>query len=547
MKLAAIDIGTNSIHMIIVEVTSQSSFNILNREKEMAKLGAGVFASNYISDRAFEIGLKTITRYVQLADRLGVDEIITAATSAIREAHNGEEFLNEVVSQTGLCPRIISGQEEARLIFLAVRNSIALEEDKALVFDIGGGSTEAVIGDRNAVYFKDSLPLGVLRLLDMFEDRGAVGAEGQSVLEAHIRFIAEPAIEQVRKFGFKRVIGTSGTIRTIGEAAYIAAGGKPLQSVNAEVVRLENVSELTQKLLEMKLEKRAKVEGISEKRADAIHLGGVLLTQLLKMAGVEEITLCDASLREGMILDYIEKHSQEVVALRSERIGETPRASHALGNAHQDKPSRRTAGYSSPEEPKNLRHRKAAHLAYKYESDWEENCHVAYLALEIFDQTRELHELGDVQRESLEFAALLHDIGQFISFKKHHKNSRYILNRTDPRGFTDEEMLLIKHLVRYHCKAKPSKKHKKFKKLDKRHRQIVKTLSGILRIAVALNKTKNRRVKQIECQISEQKLDIVVSGADNLEVEIWAARRNHEVLAEALKRRVKIQKKSLPK
>ena len=513
MKLAAIDIGTNSIHMIVVEATGKSSFKILEREKEMAKLGAGVFASNHISDRSFEIGLKTIDRYVQLADRLGVDEIITAATSAIREAHNGEDFLNKVVTQTGLSPRIISGQEEARLIFLAVRNSIALEEDKALVFDIGGGSTEAVIGDRNTIFFKDSLPLGVLRLLDMFEDKGAVGAEGQGVLEAHIRFIADRAIEQIREIGFKRVIGTSGTIRTMGEAAHIAAGGKPLQSVNAEVVGLKDISELTQKLLEMKLENRALVEGVSKKRADAIHLGGVLLTQLLEMAGVEEITLCDASLREGMILDYLEKHSQVVV----------------------------------PTEPINLRHRKAAHLVYKYESDWEENCHVARLALEIFDQTKELHELGDLERGTLEFAALLHDIGQFISFKKHHKNSRYIIERTDPRGFTDEEMLLIKHLVRYHCKAKPSKKHKKFKKLSKRDRRIVKILSGILRIAVALNKTKNRRVKQISCQISDNKLEIIVRGADNLEVEVWAARRNCLVLAEALKRQLKIQKASLLK
>ena len=514
MKLAAIDIGTNSIHMIVVEATSKNSFNILDREKEMAKLGAGVFASNQISDRAFEIGLKTIVRYVQLADSLGVDEIITAATSAIREARNGEDFLNEVVTQTGLSPRIISGQEEARLIFLAVRNSIALEKDKTLVLDIGGGSTEAVIGDRKSIFFKDSLPLGVLRLLDMFEDRGTVGAEGQGVLEAHIRFVAERAIEKIRDIGFKRVIGTSGTIRTMGEAAHIAAGGKSLQSVNAEVVELKDLSELTQKLLEMKLEKRAQVEGVSEKRADAIHLGGVLLTQLLKMAEVEEITLCDASLREGMILDYLEKHSQ-VVAL--------------------------------PTEPINLRYRKAAHLVYKYESDWSENCHVAYLALEIFDQTQELHELGNFERETLEFAALLHDIGQFISFKKHHKNSRYIIERTDPRGFTDEEMLLIKHLVRYHCKAKPSKKHKKFKKLSKRDRRIVKLLSGILRIAVALNKTKNRRVEQISCQISKNELEIIVRGADNLEVEIWAARRNCLVLAEALKRQVKIQKASMPK
>ena len=505
MKLAAIDIGTNSIHMIVVEATSKNSFDILDREKEMAKLGAGVFASNYISDRAFKLGLSTIARYVQLADRLGVDEIITAATSAIREAHNGEEFLKEVVAQTGLSPRIISGKEEARLIFLAVRNSIAIKEDKALVIDIGGGSTEIVVGNRSKIFFGESMPLGVLRLLDMFEDKGAVGAEGQGVLEAHIRFVAERVFDRVHELGFDRVIGTSGTIRTMGEAAHIAADGKSLQSVNAEVVKLEEIDRLTQKLLEMKLKERAEVDEISDKRADAIHLGGVLLTQLLEMADVKEITLCDASLREGMILDYLERHSQELA----------------------DFP-----------QPKNLRYRKAARLVYKYESDWSENCHVANLALQIFDQTQQLHQYGDFEREILEFAALLHDIGQFISFRKHHKNSRYILKQTDPRGFTDEEMLLIRHLTRYHCKAKPSKKHKQFKKLSKRNRRIIRVLSGILRIAVALNKTKNRRVERVSCQISEEKLTITVAGKDNLEVERWAARRKSKVLSSALKRKI---------
>lgn len=142
----------------------------------------------------------------------------------------------------------------------------------------------------------------------------------------------------------------------------------------------------------------------------------------------------------------------------------------------------------------------------------------------------------------MEFAALLHDIGQFISFKQYHKNSRFILRQTDPRGFTDEEMLLIGHLIRYHYKAKPTTKHKNFKKLSKYHRSIVKLLSGILRIAVALNKTKNQRVERISCQVLQEKLEITVSGEDNLEVEIWAARRSCEVLAEVLNCQVEIEK-----
>ncbi|MBE9042398.1 Ppx/GppA family phosphatase [Oscillatoriales cyanobacterium LEGE 11467] len=508
MKLAAIDIGTNSIHMIIAEATHKQSFKIIDRQKEMAKLGVGVFASKYISDRAFKVGIETIHRYIQLAEEMGVDEILTAATSAIREAQNGEKFLREVVAKTGICPRTISGKEEARLIFLAVRNSIALEDDKALVLDIGGGSTEAVVGDRSDLFFRDSMPLGVLRLLDMFENKESVGTEGRGILEAHIQFVAGKVLEKTRDVGFDRVIGTSGTIRTMGEAAHMAAGGKSFEWVNAEVVPLEKICQLTQELLKMKVEERAEVEAVSEKRADAIHLGGVLLVKLLNLAGVEEITLCDASLREGMILDYLERHSQ---------------AASAFSNCQ------------------NLRYRQAAHLIYKYDADWEENRHTANLALQLFDRTQELHGYGNFEREILEFAALLHNIGMSISFRKHHKNSRFLIKRTAPRGFTNEEILLIGHLARYHCKAKPTKRHKKFKQLSKYHRHLIKRLAGILRISVALNKTKNQRVEQIFCQVSKKTLEINVAGTDNIEVEIWAARRSCEVLAEALERQIKIQ------
>ena len=505
MKLAAIDIGTNSIHMIVVNATGGRSFEIMEREKEMVKLGAGVFATKRLSDRAFESGLETIRRYVQLADQLGVDEIITAATSAIREAHNGDDFLEAVVSQTGISPRIISGKEEARLIFLAVRNAIALPDDNTLVFDIGGGSTEAVVGNREQVLFGNSIQLGVQRLLDMFEDPSSIGTEARGVLEAHIQFLAQKSVAKARHLGFTQVIGTSGTIRTLGEAA-LAADGKSLQSVNAEVVALSEIEKLTQHLLELDQEERAEVDGISQKRADAIHLGGVLLIELLRMAEVEEITLCDASLREGLILDYLERHAQ------------------ALNLPAQ-----------------NLRHRKMAQLAYKYEADWQQNSHVACLAVQLFDQLKELHNFGTYEREMLEYAALVHDIGQYIRFKRQHKHSRYIVKHTDPRGFTDEEVLLIGHLTRYHRKAEPKKKHKKFKQLSKSDRYLVQVLSGILRIAVGLNKTKNQLVEQISCQVSDEEVVITISGADHLELELWAARRDRKVLAKALKRELKIQ------
>ena len=430
--------------------------------KKWPSWGAGVFATNRLSDRAFKTGLDTIERCIQLADQLGVDDILTAATSAIREAQNGEAFLNEVVQRTKIRPQTISGKDEARLIFLAVRNAIALEDSNALVFDIGGGSTEAVVGNRQDILFGTSMKLGVQRLLDMFEDQGAIGDEARGVLEAHIRFLAQQSLAEAKQVGFSRVIGTSGTIRTLGEAAYLASHKQSLRSVNAEVIQLDELETLTKRLVDLKLSKRADVDGISDKRADAIHLGGVLLVQLLQMAAVPEITLCDASLREGMILDYLERHSQDLATLPTQQ---------------------------------NLRHRKAAQLVYKYDANWDSNCHIAALAQQLFDQTQELHGYGDFERDVLEYAALLHDIGQYLSFRRYHKNSRYILECADPRGFTDEEMLLIGHVIRYHRKGHPKTKHKKFKRLSDAHQQMVWVLAGLLRIAVGLDRTQNQLVE----------------------------------------------------
>ncbi|PZD72566.1 Exopolyphosphatase [Acaryochloris thomasi RCC1774] len=501
MKLAAIDIGTNSIHMIVVKVLQQRNFEVIEREKEMAKLGAGVFATNRLSDRAFKTGLDTIERCVQLADQLGVDEILTAATSAIREAQNGEAFLNEVVRRTKITPRMISGKEEARLIFLAVRNAIALADQNALVLDIGGGSTEAVVGNRKEILFGTSMKLGVQRLLDMFDDQGPIGDEARGVLEAHIRFLAKQTLAEVKKIGFTQVIGTSGTIRTLGEAAYLANHEQSLRSVNAEVIPIENLQDITQQLIDLKPGKRTNIDGISEKRTDTIHLGGVLLVQLLQMAEAKELTLCDASLREGMILDYLERHSQDVA----------------------DFPIQ-----------KSLRHRKSAQLVQKYDADWDSNSHIAALALQLFEQTQELHSYGDFERDILEYAALLHDIGQYLAFKSYHKTSRYILERSDPRGFTDEEMLLIGHVIRYHRKAHPKTKHKKFKRLSDRQRQIVWVLAGLLRIAVGLDRTKNQLVKAVSGQVSGQTLEITLLGTENAELELWAAQDECAVLAQAL-------------
>lgn len=509
MNLAAIDIGTNSIHMIIVKVISKHQFEVLVQEKEMVKLGVGVFANKMLSKEAFQKGLATISRYVQLADQYGVDHIITAATSATREAKNGREFLDKLIHEVGLSPQLISGNEEARLIFLAVRRAIDLQQDNTLVIDIGGGSTEAVVGNKDAVLFKNSMKLGVLRLLDRVGNQEPLTAEQQEELRAHVRELASAIMEGAKKVGFTRVVGTSGTIRNLGEATLQFQGKEIGNSVNAEVIRSKDLEKVVQRLLSLPPDKRTEVKGVNENRVDAIHLGGLLIVELLKMAKMKELTLSDASLREGLIIDYIDKHGQ--------RLDEVV-------------------------DGRNIRERSSLLMALKYETDIEEKKHVSRLAMQLFDQLKDLHGMDLKARELLYQACLIYDVGTFVNFENYHKHSRYIILQGRLRGFNNQELVILALLARYHRKAGPKKRHKAFKKLDKKERKLVKGMAGILRIAVGLDKTKNQWVENVHCVAEKNVLTIKIFGESGMELEIWESQRFSDTLSEFLKLEISIIK-----
>ncbi len=506
MKLAAIDIGSNSIHMVIMNIDRHQGIEVIDREKEMVKLGAGVFSTHKLSERAFQAGLETLRKYVMLADSIAVDEIQAVATSAVREAHNGGEFLTTVARETGISPRVVSGKEEARLIFLAVRKAINLEDgENALVLDIGGGSLEVVVGNNREVLFGESVKLGVQRLKDMIGNDAPVGPEAQRVLEAHIRYAAEDLIRKAKAIGFQTVIGTSGTIRTLGEAAHIAGGSKAWRSLNAEKVSLKELKKITTRLLKIPPEKRATVNGISEQRADAIHLGGVLLVQLLEMIDTDSLVLCDASLREGVAFDYLDRHPEGA----------------AMFPATAD-----------------VRHRSVLEMARKYGRSGDREEHISKLALDIFEALSEKYKFGEYERDILRYSAMLHSIGQYIGFKRYHKHTLYIIHNAGLRGFTDEEVMLIGYVASYHRKEIPQKSQTQFGKLTKKDRRIIEVLSGVLRIAVGLDRGHNQLVEAITCKLTDKSLKILLYSNDNLELELWDAERKKIPLENVLGRKI---------
>lgn len=505
MKLAAIDIGTNSIHMIVVEAQGRR-FEVIDREKIMVKLGAGLFGPMRLTERAMSEGLDVLRRFEKLAESRGVEQTLAVATSAVREADNGSEFLDAVFRETGLEPRVISGTEEARLIFLAAQHALDLGPERSMVVDIGGGSVQIAVGSDTEVVLCQSLRLGVQRLLARQGHSGPLTTRQQHELAAYVEGAATDVFATARRLGYRRVVGTSGTIRTLGEAAHAAAGGPPWRSINAQVVHRRDLRELARKLCDADLTRRARIPGIGEARADTIHLGAVLLLQLLDMAGVEELTLSDASLREGVLLDYLERH------------GTT-----ATGVAIADP-----------------RRRSIVELARKYERDDPRDHHIARLALELFDGTADAHGLGAYERQMLEFAALVHGIGRHINFHDRQRHARYIIQHSALRGFTQDEINLLGLIVFYHRRKKPKPKHRRLSTLSAVDQRRVFVLSSLLRLAAALDRGHCQLVRHVACTVTADHVQISVRGAGDLELELWAARQELEPLAQALGRSVAV-------
>ncbi len=511
MKLAAIDIGTNSIHLVVVEFDGRT-FHVIDREKSMVRLGLGMFGEMRLTERAFNEGVEVLARYTKLAESRGVDEILAVATSATREAENGTELLNAIFQRTGVMPRVISGSEEARLIFLAVRHAIDFGGERGLVIDIGGGSVEVAVGDHDEVMLARSMRLGVQRLLHRQGGAQPLGNRELYELSGYVQGAAAEVMAEAKRFGAQRFVGTSGTIRTLGEAAHMLAGGTPFRSLNAQTVRRKDLREVVKKLCELDVSKRAKLPGIGDARADTIHLGGLLLLELLEMAGGEELTLCDTSLREGVIWDYIERHGVDAVP---HRVIADPRR------------------------------RSVFELMRKFERDDPRELHIAELALSLFDQTQALHGLSGVERELLEFAALLHGVGRHIGFENRERHARYIIRNSSLRGFTDHEVELLGLIARYHRGSRPKPKSGKLQRLEPAQREAVSLLSAMLRLAVALDRGHSQLVRRLHVQQRGKELCIVIDGPGDLLLELWAGRGKLEPLAKALDRPIMLERAAL--
>jgi exopolyphosphatase/guanosine-5'-triphosphate,3'-diphosphate pyrophosphatase len=493
MRIAAIDIGTNSVHMIVVQVRPDLSFEVIDREKEMVRLGAGGLDGRALTPEAMHAALQVLSKFRRLAESHRVDEVIAVATSATREAENGGEFLQAITQQTGIRPRVISGTEEARLIHLAAVYGVGATGDTVVVVDIGGGSVEVTRGAGSAIESGKSFKLGVIRLTERFVKSDPLDSRDERKLARHIDDQIGKYLAQVARGGFDRVVGTSGTIMSLGAVAS-ASDGLPVDaSLRNRRITAKQIRRVRKSLVALDLEERLRVPMLEPRRADLAVAGAILLDEILKGLDATEITLCDLSLREGLVLDYIARHRKEI----------------AQADRYPD-----------------VRRRSVFELAERCNFAPQHSQHVARLAVALFDQTRAIHGLTDREREWLEYAAILHDIGVHISYEGHHKHSYYLITNGALRGFEPDEIEAIALIARYHRQAAPKRKHDGFGDLRRRTRRRVRTLAAILRLAESLDRSHAQTITGLELHDrgDDDLLQLRTSG--DAELELWAAARH---------------------
>jgi exopolyphosphatase/guanosine-5'-triphosphate,3'-diphosphate pyrophosphatase len=493
MRLAAIDIGTNSVHMIVVQVRPDLSFEVVDREKEMVRLGAGGLEGRRLTDTAQADARAALARFRRIAESHRVDEILAAATSATREASNGAEFLATLAQESGIQARVISGTEEARLIHVAAMYGVETGGRPVAVIDIGGGSVEITLGTGERPAVARSFRLGVIRLTEQFVASDPLAPKDERRLVAHVNATVGRALAEIVEAGCERVVGTSGTILSLGAmAAHAAEGHAPAELRNLRV-DARWIHQLRKRLTSLPLAARLRVPGMEPRRADIAVAGAILLDTLLRRLGAREITLCDLALREGLVLDYI-RRNQPAIA----RVDAVP----------------------------DVRRRSIIELAERCGVAGGHSAQVARLSLSLFDQSAQLHGLGAREREWLEYAALVHDAGVHIGYERHHLHSHYLILNGGLRGFDPLELQVIALVARYHRRGAPKKSQSPYGDLPGRLRRTVRALAAILRLAEGLDRSHAQPVADVTLHDRGDDVLVALTAGGDAELESWAAARH---------------------
>lgn len=514
MRIAAIDVGSNSIHMIVAEARPDGHFIVVDRAKEMVRLGEKSLTTGRLRKSAMDRGIRTLATFKSIAMRHGVTRIRAVATSAVREAGNGGEFIQRIFDEIGLRVRVIPGLEEARLIHLGVAQVEDLDGPASLLLDIGGGSVEVTLVEAGRPVELHSLKLGVSRITEAFLAGDPPRAKDVSRLEVYLRAELEPALAQAARRKVRRVIGTSGTLLTLISMAAHRLGVHPGPQINGLEVPAEALSQLKRILVRADRDTRLTLRGIDPKRVDLIAAGAILADVVLRRLKARRIRACTWALREGLLQDFIARHAKGIE--ESARIAD-------------------------------VRRRSVVRLMRRFGSPQAHSEQVARLALKLFDQFRGRLGLKPEARGWLETAALLHDVGHLIEHEEHHRHSYYLIVNSELYGFQRDEIEAIGQIaLHHHRKGMPKPGEAGGTPLAPEIWRQVKACAALLRLAEGLDRSHYSAITDVKVRGRGRRVVLdLVTQETGAALELWEARRRTDLLEKLLSAEVvlRVQKK----
>ena len=509
-RIAAIDIGTNSFHLLVAAVDPKlRTFRIIQAEKATTRLGERDPETGELTEAAMQRGLETLRQFRDLAASHRVEQIVTAATSAVREAPNGRDFLQTILDDLGMEVDLVSGPEEARLIYLGVLSGMPFGDRPHLLLDIGGGSTELILADGRDARALTSTRVGAVRLQRDFVRDDPMPPQRRSFLQAFIQGSLEPAVDKVRrriKPGETPVlVATSGTAMAIGSLA-ASEEERPPRKLHGYRVTRQSLNQVVDRLITMTPAQRRELAPINDRRAEIIVPGALILQTTMKMLGVGEFVLSERALREGLIVDWMLRQG-----LLEDRFS-----------------------FQS-----SIRQRTVLHQVQRFAVNQSRAERVASHALSLYDATRGvMHDDSGEGRELLWAAAMLHSCGQHINISAYHKHTWYLIRHGELLGYSEAEHLMVAAIARYHRRSLPKKRHESWQLVATRdNRRCVHQMALLLRLAAALDRRPEPVISALRIHAVKGSLDLEIVPErvnQNVSLEQWSLEGCAEVVKEAV-------------
>jgi exopolyphosphatase/guanosine-5'-triphosphate,3'-diphosphate pyrophosphatase len=499
-RLSVLDLGSNSFHVLIADARPDGGIVPVGREREMLHLGAVVQRHGHVPDGDRARAVDTVTHLTELAARLGATRRLAVATSALRDAANGAEVIAEMEAAAQTEVRVLDGPTEAALAYRGVRASVALDDEPVMVMDLGGGSLEFAVGTGNRIDWSTSLDLGVSRLSTHL-DQDPPSAADVKALRRFVRTAVKDHVATIRDLAPRTIVAVGGTIRALGRVVAAEHHDWLPATLNELTVPASAIADLRDRFVAIDAKARADVAGMKSKRADRIHVAAIIVDAVLDTLEVDGFVLSDWGLREGVLLDAM--------------------------------------GVDSVPTPRELRTREIDRIVETFVPDDPHLPHVTALALQLFDGTVDLHGLGPSEREILEHAGRVHDVGEALTLRRHHHHGAYILEHAELRGFSPARTAMLCSIVRFHPSRGLSDAYPPVAALSPGEREHTERLVALLQLADGLDRARDQAVTGLHVEVDDDAVTVHLHG-DGLHVARTEFERKAAMFQRVFGRRVRL-------